>query len=269
LNLTPSTVTFAEKHTRTPFDSCPLCGGEFGALKTVSCVQHPLWRAGLPLTQSWCRCADCAHVFTAGYFTGDAESFLFQVAHPQQLATAELERSRHISAELVERISRIRNGCSGTWVDIGCGNGSLVATAQEFGFDALGIDARQQAVAALTSVGVKAQLGRGTDSLERFDVLSMCDVLEHMPFPLRELQRARQKASDGALLFISCPNADCLPWRMLDAASSNPYWFELEHYHNFTRESLHGLLARCGFRPIHYAVSRRYRCGMEVTAVAS
>jgi hypothetical protein len=47
----------------------------------------------------------------------------------------------------------------------------------------------------------------------------------------------------------------------------NPYWTELEHYHNFTRVRLEALLKECGYTPVYYGVSPRYMAGMEIIAV--
>ena len=44
----------------------------------------------------------------------------------------------------------------------------------------------------------------------------------------------------------------------MDARGTNPYWGELEHFHNFSRDTLHRLLRDTGFRPVHYAVSERF-----------
>ena len=55
-------------------------------------------------------------------------------------------------------------------------------------------------------------------------------------------------------------------WRLLDAVNANPYWGELEHYHNFGRARLYALLIEYGFEPLHYRVSERYRVCMEVIA---
>jgi hypothetical protein len=101
----------------------------------------------------------------------------------------------------------------------------------------------------------------------RFDVITMADVLEHMPYPRLGIRKARALiAADGSrdgVLFVSCPNMDSAAWRSMEP---NPYWWEVEHYHNFTRDSLYRLLREEGFAPDSYAVSRRYRAGMEVIA---
>lgn len=117
----------------------------------------------------------------------------------------------------------------------------------------------------------------------------MCDVLEHLPFPRQALHKVRHLLCDGGTLFLSMPNRDCLPWKLMDQTNTNPfvaavvvgprrcaltvpalhrYWGELEHYHNFSRAGLYALLAEYGFKPVYYGVSERYRACMEVVAVA-
>ena len=94
----------------------------------------------------------------------------------------------------------------------------------------------------------------------------MADVLEHMPFPRAALDQAWELLADGGLLFVSMPNADCFLWSLLDKNGQNPYWAELEHYHNFGRRRLYRLLEERGFAPRRYGVSQRYRACMEVIA---
>jgi 2-polyprenyl-3-methyl-5-hydroxy-6-metoxy-1,4-benzoquinol methylase len=99
-----------------------------------------------------------------------------------------------------------------------------------------------------------------------FRVISLADVLEHMPFPRAALDRVHHMLQPDGLVFISMPNMDSLVWKELDRQGKNPYWHELEHYHIFTRERLYQLLNETRFRPVDFAVSQRYISGMEVIA---
>ena len=99
---------------------------------------------------------------------------------------------------------------------------------------------------------------------EPFDVISMADVLEHMPFPKRALYHVWDLLRPDGLLFLSMPNADSFLWQLLTRNGVNPCWGEIEHYHNFGRKRLYALLDECGFEPVHYGVSARYRACMEV-----
>lgn len=62
------------------------------------------------------------------------------------LAPEQAEQARYVSARLVQIVARERGSFDGRWLDVGCGNGSLVATAAEFGYLACGLDTRQEPV---------------------------------------------------------------------------------------------------------------------------
>src|SRR5260370_30356631 len=91
-----------------------------------------------------------------------------------------------------------------------------------------------------------------------FDVISLADVLEHMPFPKAALAHAHNLLADDGVVFLSMPNLDSFVWKTLDEQHRNPYWGELEHLHNFGRDRLYALLRECGFEPCHYGISERY-----------
>ncbi len=156
----------------------------------------------------------------------------------------------------------------GIWLDVGFGNGSLLFTAQEYGFTPVGIDLRQGNVDRLKAVGIEARcVDISKLQMDRLcRVVSMADVLEHMPFPGIGLEAAKRLTASGGILLISMPNIESIVWTAMDATGANPYWGELEHYHNFGRARLYGLLREYGFEPIRYGISERYRACMQVIA---
>ncbi len=130
------------------------------------------------------------------------------------------------------------------------------------------LDVREEPVRRLREFGFEAHCAALADfTTDRpFDVISLADVLEHMPFPRAALIQVRQLMNPGGLLFVSLPNLDCFNWQALDREGKNPYWAELEHIHNFGRVRLQALLREVGFEPVSYAVSERYVLGMEILA---
>lgn len=252
---------------RVPFEGCPLCKSRnTTSLRTADCSKHPLYRPVVAPTMTWLRCEDCAHVFTDGYFSADVLAAIFEHAHDHQKPGWAFEQQRVVSARMVERVAR--HAESGVWLDVGFGNGSLLFTAAEWGFTPVGLDLRPSSVEAMRKLGIEAHcLDVATlDEPERFSVVSMADVLEHMPFPQDGLAAARRLLRPGGVLFASMPNYDCMAWRLLDSDNANPYWGELEHFHNFSRVRLYALMRDLGFEPIGYGVSERYRVCMEVIA---
>ena len=254
---------------RLPFDACPLCDGEDATEVAISdCSRHPMYRAGLPASMRWLRCDACMHVFVDGYFSPEALALLFSDTQPMQVPGHEAGRARLVWARVVEEVARLHDGLGGRWLDVGFGNGALLATAAEFGYQAVGLDLRTDSVERMRAFGFEAHQRDLIDYRAEtpFSVISLADVLEHMPFPRPALRKAHELLSPGGLLFLSMPNMDAFIWKLLDSRGENPYWWEIEHLHNFGRQRLYGLLRAAGFEPCRYGVSERYVACMEVIA---
>lgn len=261
---------------RVVYRACPLCqSADIHRLTAVDCTRHAIWREPLEPVISWMRCGACQHVFTEGYFTGAALEILAGTTHDMRTVGNDIEVQRKIAAPMVERVGRITGLPDGQlWLDVGIGSGALLMTAKEFGFDVLGIDPWKRNVDEIqTRFHISARHGALKDLASDLAftlkpaVISLADVVAQEPFPLDLLRHARQLITDAGVLLISMPNADAPLWHHWDSVNKNPYWYEIEHYHNFTRRSLYAALQRAGFKPVHYNISERYRCCMEVLAV--
>ncbi len=255
------------------YKNCPLCEGNFKVISTHIATRHPLWHEVLPPHLEWCKCDSCEHIFTRYYWDKEGLKQVFLKANEGQLAGGDIHHRRITWAPTVDRIVNQLGGYQkvtkrkkpATWLDVGFGNGALIATAQEYGFDAYGIDARQEAVDRLNAIGYKAICSTFEDlDTEPYSVISMCDVLEHMPYPRTALKKAKKMLEKDGVLSISLPNSDSSHWKLM--GKDNPYWIEIEHYHNFSRQSLEQLLNEEGFEMVEYSISQRYIACMEVFA---
>lgn len=215
----------------------------------------------------WSSCRACGHVFTEGYFTDSTLQVLFERTSNNQVTGQNLERSRLVSARMIEKILPYQ--ATGPWLDVGFGNGSLLITAQEFGFSPFGLDLRVANVKKMLELKIPAEAKDIThlEGAERFAVISMADVLEHIPYPPAALGAAHRLLKPKGALFISMPNSESILWDQTSASRTNPYWSEIEHYHNFSRTRLFALLAQTGFTAVSYGISERYRLCMEVVAI--
>jgi protein O-GlcNAc transferase len=260
---------------RHAYDACPLCAApDIRELRQADCASHALYTSAIPPSMTWMQCGACEHVFTEGYWTAESLAEIFAKTHPNQKPGADMERNRGVAARIVDKVAARFIGvptADDHWLDVGFGNGALLFAAAEYGFTPVGLDLRADSVNALRRIGIEAHCCDLTEfvSHERFAVLSMADVLEHMPFPKIGLLHARGLMQRDGVLFVSCPNAEAPLWAMWNAQGANPYWQEIEHHHNFTRTRLYALLRATGFEPIAYSASERYRCGMEVIARAA
>ncbi len=227
---------------------------------------HPLYHPALPPNLCWSRCDVCEHEFTDSYFTEGALSLIFSRTNVSQGVGHDLERKRFIASRMVDRVlGYFTEGC---WLDVGFGDGSLLMTAREYGFHPIGLDLRSDNVESLKSFDIEAHCERIEcfRSDKEIDIVSFMDVVEHVPDPQLVLEKARDILREDGLLFISMPNRETNLWDEMTKAKVNPYYAEIEHYHNFTRSRLYSLLHEVGFDPVSYGVSQRYKCGMEVLA---
>jgi 2-polyprenyl-3-methyl-5-hydroxy-6-metoxy-1,4-benzoquinol methylase len=205
----------------------------------------------------WRKCKDCDHVFAEGHFTDEAAAQIFSAVQDHQEVGYHCEDARPVCGRMVESVP-VK---SGKWLDVGFGAGGLMFAAQEAGFQVCGVDIREQNVAAMKDLGIEAACCDVRQVDGSFDVVSLCDVLEHMPDPVSVLEHVRKI---GRFMLVSCPSAGSVAWHALTATGQNPYWREIEHYHNFTRARLYDLLRECGWEPQSFRVSDRYRLGMEI-----
>ncbi len=261
------------------YECCPLCGGGSTLYSCADSTRHPMWHEPLPRTLEWMCCSSCRHVYTRYYWTLDGLKELFSHSHAYQQATASgsLDAKRAIWSPVVDKVLNLLGGYRSlmnapqlpTWIDVGFGDGALVMTASDFGFSVLGLDARKETVISMQSLGYKARQGdfMSTRFEGALDVLSMMDVLEHMPFPRQVLGKAAEIVRPGGVLVISLPDLSCSSWKMMDIAKVNPYWYEIEHHHNFSRLSLTTLLQENGFDVAAFAIPYRYKAQMEVYAI--
>ncbi|MGZ8174223.1 MULTISPECIES: class I SAM-dependent methyltransferase [Methylobacter] len=257
------------------FLGCPLCSAESEVLLQADCRNYVSWHEMLPPVLSWMRCTGCGHVHTEDYWTQAGLEQVFAYTHANQAAGGNPDQKRQTWKPVVQNVLTVLGGYSAlqalspppTWLEVGCGDGALVMTAAEFGFNAIGLDARGQTVQALRASGYQAVCGDFmTIKVEGNPfIISMMDVLEHLQNPCEALQRAHSLLHPKGVLVISLPNSDCSSWRLM--GNANPYWIEIEHYHNFSRQRLTALLNQYGFDVVHYDIPSRYKAQMELYAV--
>jgi SAM-dependent methyltransferase len=93
-------------------------------------------------------------------------------------------------------------------LDVGCGNGELLARAVVLGWTAEGCEVDDEACTAARARGFPCYAGEWWDKLpqERFDLIIMSHVLEHLPDPRRALTGVVRALETKGALVIGMPN---------------------------------------------------------------
>ena len=249
------------------YENCPLCKSD-KIIKSVigDCSKQRLYNPIIPTKMQWMNCEDCHHQFINGHFSEQAQEVIFSQQPEDQVVGFEVEKQRVISSRIIEKVIPFKS--NGIWMDVGFGNGSLLFTADEYGFEPIGVDLRKDGVLRLQNLGIQAHcdLVQNIEFEKSISVVSMMDVLEHIPFPKDVLIPLHSKMDKDGCLLISCPNSESWIRKLMATQNINPYFNTIEHYHNFSKTRLLSLLNECGFNIKKYGISERYRSGMEIIA---
>ena len=261
------------------FAACPLCDGASATLGFADCSKQDLWHTPLPLSAEWMRCASCDHVYKRHYWTPAGLTEVFRDASARSIADANgIYGARRatwtkVVGKAVTHLGGYPNFINQpsrpVWVDAGCGDGALVMTAADYGFAAVGLDTRLDAVKNVQALGFNAMQHDFITLQFKIvvDVLSLMDVLDHIPYPLEALRKAAQVLRPGGLMVIGMPDLMSSSWKAMDAANANPYWSQMERCHNFSRERIIKLVRASGFEMIDLALSDQQHAHMALYAI--
>ncbi len=140
---------------------------------------------------------------------------------------------------------------SGRLLDIGCNTGVFMEEARAAGFQVFGVEPSRFAVErAVNDKGLDVHCGAVPCDLpwrERFDVISMWDVIEHVDDPLGLLTFLHSKLSDGGELHLSTMDVESVYARL---AGRRWPWYMRMHIQYFSRRSLEKILLKAGFRRV-------------------
>ncbi len=141
----------------------------------------------------------------------------------------------------------LRHKRSGNFLDIGCSAGFILNEARERGFEAYGVDISPLGLKHAKEViklnvfeGYLEQAGFSDDF---FDVITLYNLIEHIPDPTQFLKEIARIAKYGALIEIWTP--DIGHW---NAKLKRERWKNIfpEHLYYFTKETMQKMLEKSG-----------------------
>jgi SAM-dependent methyltransferase len=159
-----------------------------------------------------------------------------------------IARALAIQLDFIERYAPRR----GRLLDVGCATGGFLRLAQSRGWQASGIEPGEQAARiAQQRYGLEVRIGTLESEAypaEQFDVITLWDVLEHLPNPKSALLRLRDWLKEGGLLVFSIPNLESFDCRLFGPAWIG--WDAPRHLNLFPQQTVKTLLSHTGFEPL-------------------
>ncbi|GMR10739.1 MAG: hypothetical protein BMS9Abin28_1562 [Anaerolineae bacterium] len=218
-------------------EACPICGSQ------INSPFESLQDGGRVVT--YVLCDNCAAVYQSPRMTDETLKSYYEAEYvaQHQRAIGVTEKELRIQAGRARNLVRLllsQMGAVDRQLDIGCSTGSLMtAVIEAYGCAAVGVEPAEiyRSYCLARGLMVVPDLA-GLDG-DRFDLITMAHVLEHLPDPVRYLCELRERwlTPDGALL-IEVPN--------LFGHQS----LELPHLFCFSASTLRYVLERAGYEVV-------------------
>ena len=247
------------KHEATPqalshsaaVESCQLCGSRERALQFQDGPFQVV------------KCTQCELVYVTPRLQGQAlldvyDEGYWKSTNPKQRGYADYARE----SELYLKTFRKRLALVSRWLperarilDVGCAAGYFLRVMQAAGHDVHGVELSQAiAVEAQKALGAeRVHIGLLDDAVQAmnyqpksFDLVTMWDVVEHIPEPQPVLRAVRELIKPGGRFLLETQNVRSRWARLL-----GPRWHHYkhdEHLYHFAPDTIRKLLDQCGFR---------------------
>jgi SAM-dependent methyltransferase len=196
------------------------------------------------------RCPDCASAATIG--NAEVPPAMYEGGtynQPRGFARRLIAPLRGLAErDRLRFVSHLAPGAR--LLEVGAGDGKLVAAMRAAGLDARGIDPSPAACATAAELGVDvANVGVDEADIEHgsLDAVVIWHALEHFDDPATSLRRVRTWLAPGGALIVAIPNLASLQARI-----GGDRWFHQDvprHRVHFTPAGATALLDRTGFAP--------------------
>lgn len=229
---------------------CQLCGGHETMLK----FQDGPFRV---LT-----CKGCGLVYVTPRLQGEAllavyDEGYWKSSNPKQRGYADYARESALYLKTFEKrmalVSR-HLPARARILDVGCAAGYFLRTAQRHGHDVHGVEISKAIAGEAIAVLGADRVWNGTlDEAVRergwaagsFDLVTLWDVIEHVPDPQSLLRTIRGLIKPGGKLLLETQNV-ASRWARLLGKRWHHYKHD-EHLYHFSPATIRRLLADCGF----------------------
>ncbi|MGE0873763.1 MAG: class I SAM-dependent methyltransferase [Burkholderiales bacterium] len=165
-------------------------------------------------------CNDCRTVYLGAYSDEYVDELYDYYRTLRSKSKGELfDPATRLSYERVLALFA-RHGGGNRVLDVGCGIGGFVDAALSNGYSAEGIDLSHPAVEVAMGVGLpvsRSDFFSADIQMASRDVVTLFEVIEHVPQPVAFLRRAEEVVKPGGLVYITTPNFGSLDRRILGA----------------------------------------------------
>lgn len=142
------------------------------------------------------------------------------------------------------------------WLDIGTGSGAILDVLGPLTVDFAAVEPQEEASDFLNSMGYKVFRRLDDVPKQKFHVVTLFHVFEHLIEPMEVLKNIHSIMTDDGTIVIEVPHAKDFLIEHSKAFREHTFWSE--HLFLHTRETLNALLKAAGFEVLSIEGVQRY-----------
>ena len=231
-------------------DKCPLCGGKGANVKYKWNFAHLLeCKCGFAYLDRHPSTEELNTLYSADYYAS------WGFAGEEGITLGAMKKrtfSKHLSK--IHEHAEI-----GKILDVGCATGFFLEVAKNEGWDVYGVELSKFAAnLARKKLGASIFNGFLEDSNfdnDFFDIITLFDLLEHVPSPHSFLSEVHRILKPGGKLLIVTPDMGSLSSTIMGKKWSH---YKDEHLYYFSRETIKLMLQKNGFYPLSTKAALKY-----------
>jgi len=256
--------------------NCPLCHSDNNNI--LFDLSHPTAHKDLGLPGIVKKCLNCGLLYKS--FEHKVEDLYADKYASSSIDLKEDHKGNisHFFQSILESAFKRLRTPAGTLLDVGSGTSLMLQAAINLGYDATGVELSERLAENAKKQGYKV-INTNISSIstaEKFDTITMMDIIEHLENPLVVLNAIKNLLSNRGEVIVYTPNHDSLIVKIsywlykVGVKSPIENIFACTHTCFFTTKTLNMTLEQAGYKVIeskhfNYDV---YRPGQRVTLVA-
>jgi SAM-dependent methyltransferase len=236
---------------------CPVCEADtyhvlFEPWRNIEDPKYLYGAAsGVQGTQQIVKCNSCAMIYENPRYPEELIVGAYQDAQEQGHDSQFSSRVNSFYRALVS-LKKLIPESGGRILDIGTAGGAFLCAAEQYGYQAIGLEPSQYLVEQAQKRGLTVQQGTiDSNPLEpaAFDMVCLWDVIEHLAKPKEALARIKFLLKPSGILLINFP--DIGTWQA-KLAGRRFWWILSVHLHHFSRSTIIEICRRTGFETFHF-----------------
>ncbi len=222
-------------------EKCPVCEASESSL-FLQCIDYTVSEKTFDIVQ----CQSCGFKYTnprpapeqlGKYY--ESEEYISHSGTKKGLIYRVYHLARNYT--LSKKYALISRSNPKSILDVGCGTGEFLHYCQQKGLKVTGIEPGEKARNFAKNQYKLPVFEEDffTTATEKFDVITMWHVLEHVPFLQQRIKELHRLLNDNGVLFIAVPNCESY-----DAAYYGKYWAAYDvprHLYHFTKKDIKAL----------------------------